>query len=165
MSATALPRTLLMAAVGLLLGTIGIDNMTGHFRYAFDIPELGDGIGIVPVAVGLFGLGEILATPSHQVTGEVVRPKFRELWPNREEWRQSAMPIARGTVMGFLIGIIPGSAHIISSFLSYAVEKRVSRHPEQFGKGAVAGVAGPESANNAASSGPFVPMLALGLAT
>jgi len=165
MSSTSLPRTLLMAAVGLLLGTIGIDNMTGHFRYSFDIAELGDGIGIVPVAVGLFGLGEILATPSHQVTGEVVRPKFRELWPNREEWRQSAMPIARGTVMGFLIGIIPGSAHIISSFLSYAVEKKISKHPEEFGKGAVAGVAGPESANNAASTGAFVPMLALGIPT
>jgi len=139
--------------------------MTGHFRYSFDIPELGDGIGIVPVAVGLFGLGEILATPSHQVTGEVVSPKLRELWPNREEWRQYAMPIARGSVLGFLIGIIPGSAHIISSFLSYAVEKKVSRHPEEFGHGAVAGVAGPESANNAASTGAFVPMLALGIPT
>ena len=139
--------------------------MSGHFRYSFDIPELGDGIGIVPVAVGLFGLGEILATPSHQVTGEVIRPKLRELWPNREEWRQSGWPIARGTVMGFLIGIIPGSAHIISSFLSYAVEKKVSKHPEEFGQGAVAGVAGPESANNAASTGAFVPMLALGIPT
>src|SRR6186997_861388 len=165
MSSTSLARTLLMAAFGLLLGCIGIDVMTGHFRYAFDIPELGDGIGIVPVAVGLFGLGEILATPSHKVTGEVVRPKLRELWPNREEWRQSAMPIARGTVMGFLIGIIPGSAHIISSFLSYAVEKKISKHPEEFGHGAVAGVAGPESANNAASTGAFVPMLALGIPT
>src|SRR5919197_409073 len=165
MSSTSLVRTLLMACAGLLLGMIGIDVMTGHFRYSFDIPELGDGIGIVPVAVGLFGLGEILATPSHQVTGEVVRPRLRELWPNREEWRQSAMPIARGSVLGFLIGIIPGSAHIISSFLSYALEKRVSRTPQEFGKGAVAGVAGPESANNAASTGAFVPMLALGLPT
>ena len=119
----------------------------------------------MPVAVGLFGLGEILATPSHQVTGEVIRPKLRELWPNREEWRQSAAPIARGSVLGFLIGIIPGSAHIISSFLSYAVEKKLSKHPEEFGKGAVAGVAGPESANNAASTGAFVPMLALGIPT
>ena len=139
--------------------------MSGHFRFSFDIPELGDGIGIVPVAVGLFGLGEILATPSHQVTGEVIRPKLRELWPNREEWRQSGWPIARGTVLGFLIGIIPGSAHIISSFLSYAVEKKISKHPEEFGHGAVAGVAGPESANNAASTGAFVPMLALGIPT
>src|SRR5213592_127416 len=96
MSSTSLPRTLLMASIGVLLGTIGIDTMTGHFRYSFDIPELGDGIGIVPVAVGLFGFGEILATPSHQVTGEVIRPKFRELWPNAQEWRDSGWPIARG---------------------------------------------------------------------
>jgi putative tricarboxylic transport membrane protein len=165
MSTGSLIRTLLMAALGLLLGTIGIDVMTGHFRYSFDIPELGDGIGIVPVAVGLFGLGEILSTPSRQVTGEVIRPKLRELWPSREEWRQSALPIARGSALGFVIGIIPGSAHIISSFMSYALEKRVSKAPEEFGKGAVAGVAGPESANNAASTGSFVPMLALGIPT
>src|SRR5262245_8517387 len=165
MSSSSLLRTLLMAGVGLMLGMIGIDNMTGHFRYSFDIAELGDGIGIVPVAVGLFGLGEILSTPSHRVKGEVISPKFRELLPNRKEWRQSAMPIARGTVLGFVIGIIPGSAHIISSFLSYALEKRISKHPEEFGKGAVAGVAGPESANNSASTGAFVPMLALGIPT
>jgi putative tricarboxylic transport membrane protein len=165
MSTGSLVRTLLMAALGLLLGTIGIDVMSGHFRYSFDIPELGDGIGIVPVAVGLFGLGEILSTPSRQVTSEVIRPRFRELWPSREEWRASALPIARGSVLGFLIGIIPGSAHIISSFMSYALEKRVSKTPEEFGKGAVAGVAGPESANNAASTGSFVPMLALGIPT
>jgi putative tricarboxylic transport membrane protein len=165
MSTTSLVRTLLMASVGLLLGTIGIDVMTGHFRFSFDIPELGDGIGIVPVAVGLFGLGEILSTPSHQVTRDVVRPRLRELLPSREEWRRSVMPIARGSVLGFIIGIIPGSAHIISSFFSYAVERRVSKRPEEFGKGAVEGVAGPESANNAASTGAFVPMLALGLPT
>jgi putative tricarboxylic transport membrane protein len=165
MSTGSLLRTLLMAALGLLLGTIGIDVMTGHFRYSFDIPELGDGIGIVPVAVGLFGLGEILSTPSRQVTSEVIRPKLRELWPNREEWRASVMPIARGSALGFVIGIIPGSAHIISSFMSYALEKRVSKTPEEFGKGAVAGVAGPESANNSASTGSFVPMLALGIPT
>jgi putative tricarboxylic transport membrane protein len=165
MSSTSLVRTLLMACLGLLLGMVGIDNMTGHFRYSFDLAELGDGIGIVPVAVGLFGLGEILSTPSANVTGEIITPRLRDLLPNRREWREASMPIARGTVLGFIIGIIPGSAHIISSFLSYALEKRVSRHPEQFGNGAVAGVAGPESANNAASTGAFVPMLALGIPT
>src|SRR5262247_2453747 len=165
MSSTSLVRTLLMASFGLLLGMIGIDVLTGHFRYSFDIPELGDGIGIVPVAVGLFGLGEILSTPSKTVTEKVVSPRLVELLPTREEWRQSAMPIARGSLLGFLIGIVPGSAHIISSFLSYALEKRISKTPEEFGHGAVAGVAGPESANNAASTGAFVPMLALGLPT
>src|SRR6185312_14333853 len=165
MSSTSLVRTLLMACLGLMFGMIGIDNMTGHFRYSFDLAELGDGIGIVPVAVGLFGLGEILSTPSANVTGEIISPKLRELLPTREEWKQSIMPIARGSVLGFIIGIIPGSAHIISSFLSYALEKKVSKHPEEFGHGAVAGVAGPESANNAASTGAFVPMLALGIPT
>jgi putative tricarboxylic transport membrane protein len=165
MSSSSLVRTLLMACIGLLLGMVGIDNMTGHFRYSFDLAELGDGIGIVPVAVGLFGLGEILSTPSHTVVGEVITPKLRELLPNRKEWHESIMPIARGSVLGFIIGIIPGSAHIISSFLSYALERRVSKHPEEFGHGAVAGVAGPESANNSASTGAFVPMLALGIPT
>jgi putative tricarboxylic transport membrane protein len=163
MSSSSLVRTLLMACLGLLLGMIGIDNMTGHFRYSFDLAELGDGVGIVPVAVGLFGLGEILSTPSKNVTGEVITPKLRELLPSRREWREAAMPIGRASVLGFIIGIIPGSAHVISSFLSYALEKRVSKHPEEFGKGAVAGVAGPETANNAASTGAFVPMLALGI--
>src|SRR5256885_7827304 len=165
MSSTSLVRTLLMASFGLLLGMIGIDVLTGHFRYSFDIPELGDAIGIVPVAVGLFGLGEILSTPSNTVVDKVVSPRLRELLPNRTEWRDSAMPIARGSLLGFLIGVVPGSAHIISSFLSYALEKRLSKTPEEFGNGAVAGVAGPESANNAASTGAFVPMLALGLPT
>ena len=165
MSTSSLVRTLLMACIGLMLGMIGIDNMTGHFRYSFDLVELGDGIGIVPVAVGLFGLGEILSTPSKNVANKVIAPKLRELLPTRAEWREASMPIARGSVLGFIIGIIPGSAHIISSFLSYALEKKLSKHPEQFGKGAVAGVAGPESANNAASTGAFVPMLALGIPT
>src|SRR6476469_9385855 len=158
MSSTSLPRTLLIPCPALLPRPIGIDNMTGHFRYSFDIAELGDGIGIVPVAIGLFGLGEILSTPSANVVGKVIAPRLRELLPSRREWRESAMPIARGSLLGFLIGIVPGSAHIISSFLSYALEKRLSKTPEEFGNGAVAGVAGPESANNAASTGAFVPM-------
>ena len=165
MSSSSLVRTLLLASLGLLLGTIGIDVMSGHFRFSFDIPELGDGIGIVPVAVGLFGLGEILSTPSRLAASHVIRPKLRELWPSRGEWRQAAAPIARGSLVGFLVGIVPGSAHIISSFMSYALEKRISRTPGEFGRGAVAGVAGPESANNAASTGAFVPMLALGIPT
>ena len=165
MSTSSLLRTLLMAALGLLIGTIGIDVMTGHFRFSFDIPELGDGIGIVPVAVGLFGLGEILSTPSRNVAANVTSPRLRELLPTRKEWQEARWPMARGSVLGFFIGIIPGSAHIISSFASYALERKIAKHPEEFGKGAVAGVAGPESANNAASTGAFVPMLALGIPT
>jgi putative tricarboxylic transport membrane protein len=158
-------KSLAMAVLGLLLGMIGIDQMSGYFRFAYGVVELGDGLGVVPIAVGLFGIAEVLATAGQAVPPQVLKPKLRELLPSRSEWRESMLPIGRGTVLGFLIGIIPGSAHIISSFVSYAVERRLSRHPEEFGKGAVAGVAGPESANNAASTGAFVPMLALGIPT
>jgi putative tricarboxylic transport membrane protein len=163
MSGGSIPKALAMAVLGLLLGMIGIDPMTGFFRFAYGVVELGDGIGIVPVAVGLFGLAEILTTAGKTDVPEVVRPRLRQLLPSPEEWRRSWAPIGRGTVLGFLVGIIPGSAHILSSFVSYAVERRLAARPEEFGTGAVEGVAGPESANNAATSGAFVPMLALGV--
>ena len=163
MSSGSMLKSLAMAALGLLLGMIGIDQMTGYFRYAYGVVELGDGLGVVPVAVGLFGVAEILSSAGQAAPPEVIKPKFRELLPTRQEWRDSAWPIGRGTVLGFLVGILPGSAHIIASFVSYAVEKRWSRRPEEFGHGAVAGVAGPESANNSATSGAMVPMLALGV--
>jgi putative tricarboxylic transport membrane protein len=163
MSGGSIVKSLAMAALGLLLGMIGIDPMTGFFRFHYGLVELGDGIGVVPVAVGLFGLSEILLTAGQNQPPEVIKPKLADLLPSREEWRDSAWPIARGTVLGFLIGIVPGSAHIIASFVSYAVERRVSKHPERFGHGAIEGVAGPESANNSATSGAFVPMLALGV--
>jgi putative tricarboxylic transport membrane protein len=156
-------KTLAMALLGLLLGMIGIDTMSGFTRFSFDIVELGDGVGIVPVAVGLFGVSEILLTARTGAAEPVRQPRLRELIPSRAELRAAAAPIGRGTVLGFLIGIIPGSAHVISSFVSYAVERRLSRHPERFGKGAIEGVAGPESANNAAASGALVPLLALGV--
>jgi len=137
--------------------------MSGYFRFAYGITELGDGVGVVPVAVGLFGLAEILITAGQATPPAVIRPRLRDLLPSRQEWREANMPIWRGTLIGFLIGIIPGSAHVISTFVSYAIERKVSKRPEEFGQGAVAGVAGPESANNAATSGAFVPMLALGV--
>jgi putative tricarboxylic transport membrane protein len=163
MSAGSMLKALAMAALGLLLGMIGIDQMTGYFRFVYGVVELGDGIGVVPAAVGLFGLAEILTTAGQATPPAVVKPRLRELLPSRAEWRQSALPIGRGTVLGFIIGVIPGSAHIISSFVSYAVERKLSKRPHEFGEGAIAGVAGPESANNAATSGAFVPMLALGV--
>ena len=163
MSSGSMLKSLAMASFGLLLGMVGIDQMSGYFRFAYGVVELGDGLGVVPVAVGLFGVAEILATAGQATPPQVVKPRLRELLPSRQEWRESAAPIGRGTALGFLIGILPGSAHIISSFVSYAVEKRMSKHPEQFGQGAVAGVAGPESANNSATSGAMVPMLALGV--
>ncbi len=163
MSSGSMLKSLAMAAMGLLLGMVGIDRMTGFFRYTFGLRELGDGISVVPVAVGLFGLGEVMATAGQPTPSLVPKPTLRDLLPSREEWRASVGPIGRGTVLGFLIGIVPGSAHIISTFVSYAVERRLSRHPERFGQGAIEGVAGPESANNAATSGALVPFLALGI--
>jgi len=163
LSGGSVPKALAMAALGLFLGTIGIDQMSGFFRFQYGLIELGDGIGIVPVAVGLFGISEILLTAGQDKPPEVQKPRLKDLLPSRAEWRQSLAPIGRGTVLGFTIGIVPGSAHIISSFVSYALERRIAKHPERFGKGAVEGVAGPESANNAAACGAFVPMLALGV--
>jgi putative tricarboxylic transport membrane protein len=163
MNSGSMLKGLAMAALGLLLGMIGIDQMSGYFRFAYGIAELGDGIGVVPVAVGLFGLAEILLTAGMKTPPEVITPKLRDLLPTRREWREANAPIWRGTIVGFFIGIIPGSAHVISTFVSYAIERKVSKRPEEFGKGAIAGVAGPESANNAATSGAFVPMLALGV--
>jgi putative tricarboxylic transport membrane protein len=163
MSTGSMPKALAMAVLGLLLGMIGIDQMTGFTRFSFDLPALGDGIGVVPVAVGLFGVAEILHAAGRPDTTPLATPRLRDLWPTRAEWRRSVAPIGRGTLLGFLIGVVPGSAHIISSFVSYAVERRLSPHRAEFGKGAVEGVAGPESANNAAASGALVPMLALGV--
>ena len=163
MSGGSMAKALAMAALGLLLGMVGIDTMTGFFRFHYGVVELGDGIGVVPTAVGLFGISEILLSAGRATGAEIRKPRLRELLPSRQELRDSAWPIARGTGLGFGIGILPGPGHVISSFVSYAVERRLSAHPERFGHGAVAGLAGPESANNAATSGAFVPMLALGL--
>jgi putative tricarboxylic transport membrane protein len=165
MSGGSMLKTLAMAALGLAIGMIGIDVMSGYTRFSFGVVELGDGVGIVPVAVGLFGVSEILLAAGGAEAPKVQQPKLRDLIPSREEFRLSVGPIARGSLLGFLIGIIPGSAHIISSFVSYGIERRISSHPERFGRGAIEGVAGPESANNAAATGAFVPMLALGIPT
>jgi putative tricarboxylic transport membrane protein len=164
MSTGSMLSSLAMALFGLLLGMIGIDAMTGYTRFTFGITALGDGIGIVPVAVGLFGLSEILVTATSPTEG-IAKPRMRDLVPSKEELKASTAPILRGSVLGFLVGIIPGSAHVISTFLSYGLERRLSKHPERFGKGAIEGVAGPESANNAAATGAFVPLLALGIPT
>jgi putative tricarboxylic transport membrane protein len=156
-------KSLAMAALGLLIGMIGIDTMSGFLRFTYGVRELADGPGVVPVAVGLFGLSEIMATTAKTTPAAAQRFRLSQLMPSRDELVQSAGPVARGTLFGFLIGIVPGSAHILSSFVSYSLERILSRRPDEFGKGAVAGVAGPESANNAAACGAFVPMLALGV--
>ncbi len=156
-------KALMMAGVGVLLGGIGLDIITGMTRFTLDIPELLDGIGLAPLAMGLFGISEILLNLEREIKQTIVTTKVKGLFPTRKDWAQTLPSIFRGTGIGFFLGLLPGGGALISSFLSYAVEKRVSRHPENFGKGAIEGVAGPESANNAATSAQMIPLLALGL--
>ena len=156
---------LLMACVGLLLGTVGTDDIQGVDRFIFDTLYLRDGINLVPLAMGIFGLGEILYNiEKREALGEVMKTP-KGLLPTLKDWKDSAWPIIRGSFLGFGIGIIPGGMPAIASLMSYAIEKRVSKHPEEFGEGAIAGVAGPETANNAATAGGFVPLLTLGIPT
>jgi putative tricarboxylic transport membrane protein len=156
-------KGLVMAATGLLLGTVGLDPVHGAERFTFGLPKLTDGLDFVVVAMGLFGIAEVLSNVEAPEARDVFRTALRKLLPTLEDWRRCWASLARGSALGFFIGVLPGGGAVISSFMAYAVEKRVSRHPERFGHGAVEGVAGPESANNAATSGAFVPMLALGL--
>jgi putative tricarboxylic transport membrane protein len=155
-------KGLLMAAFGIFLGTVGIDPVTGTERFTFGIPELMDGIGFLPVAIGLFAIAEVLVTAELERMRPVVE-KIKGLLPSLQDWIASKWAIARGTVIGFLIGCLPGGGATLASVVSYLVEKKVSKHPEQFGKGAIEGVAGPETANNAASGGAMVPLLTLGI--
>ena len=156
-------KTSTMVVLGLFLGTIGMDTMTGFLRMTYGISELADGIGFIPVAMGVFGVTEILVSTQEAVLPGVIKPKLRELLPTGEELRRSWGPIFRGSALGFFIGLMPGSAHIISSFASYAIEKKLSKHPEKFGTGMIEGVAGPETANNAATGGAMIPFLSLGI--
>ncbi len=150
---------------GLMLAVVGFDIISGDARFAFGIPEMMDGIDFLPVAIGLFGLGEVLAGAEAAKGAAVVhgRYRLRDLLPDAKDWLRSRFAIARGTVLGFFIGVLPGAGPTIATFMSYAVEKKFSKHPEEFGKGAIEGVAGPESANNAAATGAMVPMLTLGI--
>ncbi|MBM3569038.1 MAG: tripartite tricarboxylate transporter permease [Alphaproteobacteria bacterium] len=159
----SLLKALAMAAVGLVLGLIGIDQINAMPRLTFGQLELVDGLGLVPLVMGLFGVAEILVNLERRVVREVFDTKLGSLLPTRQDWRESAAPIARGSVLGFLLGILPGGGAVLSSFISYAMEKRLARAPESFGKGAIAGVAGPESANNAAAGGGFIPLMTLGI--
>ena len=156
-------KALMMAAFGFLLAYVGIDMITGKARFTFGIPNLMDGIGILPIAMGLFGVGEVLENMDGSGEVSVLKTKFGKLLPTLQDWRDSWKPITRGSVIGFILGVIPGGSGVLASFVSYATEKRCSKHPENFGHGAIEGVAGPESANNAAFAGGLVPLFALGI--
>jgi putative tricarboxylic transport membrane protein len=159
----SMAKALLMACVGLILGLVGTDAITAEERLTFGRLELLDGVSIVPVVMGLFGVGEILSNLERRIRPEIVSGRIGSLWPTRDDWRRSTGPILRGTGLGFLLGTLPGGGAVISSFASYAMEKRLSKTPERFGKGAIEGVAGPEASNNAAAGGAFIPLLTLGI--
>jgi putative tricarboxylic transport membrane protein len=154
-----------MAALGMIIGMIGIDNVSGVIRFTCGVKEFYEGLGLVPVLMGLFGVGEVLINIEESFKRSVFKSTIKGLLPDKKDWKDSAKPIARGSLIGFFLGTLPGPGNIISSFVSYTVEKRFSRHPEKFGKGAIEGVAGPESANNSATAGAFIPLLTFGIPT
>jgi len=163
LAGASMTKGLLMACVGLLLGTVGLDPIMGTQRFTYGIFKLSEGFEFILVAMGLFGIGEILTNVEQTIKAEVFQPKIRGLLPKRDDWRAAAAPIARGSLLGFFVGVLPGGGAIISSFISYALEKRFSKHPERFGRGAIEGVSAPEAANNSAATISFIPLLTLGI--
>lgn len=162
----SLLKSLMMAVVGLIIGTVGLDPVTGDYRFTFDTTYLLSGIEFVAVAIGLFGIAEVLANadqPSEKLEQSVIMPRFRDLFPSFQDLRRSIGAILRGAGIGFGVGLVPGPAPVLATYASYMTEKRVSRHPEAFGKGAIEGLAGPEAANNAACQAAFIPLFVLGI--
>lgn len=158
-------NALIMAILGLFAGCIGADPVSGAKRFTFGSLTLFDGLGIAPVAMGWFGIAEVLDNISSKMVfgRDVFKTTLKGLLPTLQDWKDSTWPIIRGSFLGFFVGILPGPGPIISSFASYAAEKKLSKHPEKFGYGAIEGVAGPEAANNSATAGSFIPLLALGI--
>lgn len=164
LTGTSILKSLLMAAVGIILGTVGMDSLSGISRFTYGIDELDRGFDLSILAMGVFGIGEIITVmtePRNRPAVPTIR--MQDLYPTKEEWRRSGVPMVRGGIIGFLVGLLPGPAATIASFVSYATEKRFSKNPAQFGQGAIEGVAGPESANNSAISATMIPLLSLGL--
>ena len=165
LSCRSLLKGLAMVLIGILLGLVGADVNSGATRFTLGIPELTDGISFAILAMGVFGLGEIIYNTFQEKKIKAIIPSLQELYPSKQEIKQSAMPTLRGTFLGSILGLLPGGGAIMSSFVSYAVEKRISKNPQEFGRGAVAGVAAPEAANNAGAQTSFIPMLSLGIPT
>ncbi len=152
-----------MIVLGLLLGMVGQDIYTGTPRFTFGIRELYSGLNFVSVAVGIFGVAEILRNLENEKGREVMVKSVKGLWLGKEEFKRIVAPVVRGTALGSVLGILPGGGHILASFASYSAEKRLSKNPAEFGHGAIEGVAGPESANNAAAQTSFIPLMTLGI--
>ncbi|AFH64699.1 tripartite tricarboxylate transporter permease [Paenibacillus caseinilyticus] len=159
----SMTKALMMTALGLLLATIGIDNVSGVARFTFDLPELYQGLEFLTVAVGLFAVGEVFKTILHREGNEGEIARINGILPTKQDLKDSAAPIARGSLLGFAVGLLPGAGAILASFFSYIMEKKLSRNPSKFGKGAIEGVAAPESANNAAAGSAMIPLLTLGI--
>jgi putative tricarboxylic transport membrane protein len=156
-------KGLLMAAFGLLLGTVGGDPMTGTPRFTFGVPSLLDGLEFLPVTIGLFAVAEVLTSATRSLTQDVYAAPIRGLLPSRADWWACRWTLPRATLIGFIVGVLPGAGATLASIIAYLTEKRLSRHPERFGTGVIEGVAAPETANNAASGGAMVPLLTLGV--
>jgi len=163
LSSGSMVRALMMACFGLIVGAIGQDVVSGSTRFTFGIMELMDGVGLIPVVMGLFGISEILLNLETKIDRQIFRTKVKGLLPTLEDWVRCKWAIVRGTIIGFFLGILPGGGAVLASFVSYAVEKRFSPRGEQFGTGVIEGVAAPETANNAAAQAAFIPLLTLGL--
>ena len=159
----SLIKALGMMVLGLLFGLVGTDVTSGTARFAFGVPELADGINFVVVAMGVFGVAEIVRNLENEHTRQVYVERIGGLMPTREDWKRMVAPILRGTALGSLLGILPGGGALLASFAAYSLEKKVSKHSAEFGKGAIEGVAAPESANNAGAQTSFIPMLTLGI--
>ena len=163
LSSGSMVKALLMAGVGLILSGVGMDTISGHYRFTFNIQSLLNGVEVVPVAMGLFGISEVLLNLETEIKREILATRIRNLFPTLKDWAKCIGSIVRGSILGFFLGILPGGGAVIASFTSYAIEKKISKHPEEFGKGAIQGVAGPEAANNAGAGGSFIPLLTLGI--
>ncbi len=159
----SLMKAIAMVLFGLLLGLVGTDVNSGVLRFSFGISELADGIGFVTVAMGMFGLAEIIANLEHKGDREVFTSKVTNLWPTKEDWKRIWAPILRGTFLGSALGILPGGGALLASFAAYTLDKKVSKYSHEFGKGAIEGVAAPEAANNAGAQTSFIPLLTLGI--
>ena len=163
LTGASMVRSLMMACFGLIVGTVGMDTVSGSTRFTFGVTDLMDGVGLVPLVMGLFGISEILLNLEQKIDRDIFKTTVKGLLPTVEDWIQAKWAILRGTVIGFILGILPGGGAVLASFVAYAVEKRVSKYPEKFGTGVIEGVAAPESANNAAAQSAFIPLLTLGL--
>jgi len=163
LSSGSIIKSFIMVVAGLVLGCVGIDPVSGNFRFSYGVLQLQDGLDFVTIAIGLFGVAEIFTNLEAVFQTELVTTKIKGLMPSLKDWAEAKWAVIRGSVLGFFIGLLPGGGALVSSLVSYTVEKKMAKDPERFGKGAIEGVAGPESANNAAASSSFIPLLTLGI--